>query len=116
MVERFDVLPDRRFEVLPFGEVEILPPRIPQDVAEKVDSPTAFLREVDIVDRPVHLTLGSGICFEPHRQRLDRLHAEMDKYDVRYPSYIDESLDYFFSQNAWDPVGKTQLISQPEVN
>ena len=70
MLEGRDVLPDGRFKVLAFGEVDVLTPRIPQDIAEQLNSATTFLGKVDMVSRPVHLSLNTRSGFESDRCRF----------------------------------------------
>lgn len=67
MFEGSDVLPDCRFKVLTLSEVNVLTPRIAQDIAEQFDSATSFLNEIDMVSRPVHLSLSTRSGFESNR-------------------------------------------------
>ncbi len=69
MLERPDVLAQRRFHVLPFGELQVLIPRIAQHAAEQVHLAAAFASKVDRVRGPIHLTLHSGPGFKPLNDR-----------------------------------------------
>ena len=57
VLKRTNMLGERRFEVLPLGETEILPARITKQIAEQVNATSAFGREIDVVNGPVHLCL-----------------------------------------------------------
>ena len=57
VMEGMHVLAQRRRQVHRLDEAQVLPPRVAEQVAEQVDAPAAFAREVDVVDAIVHLCL-----------------------------------------------------------
>ena len=57
MMEGVHVFAQGRRQVHRLDEAQVLPPRVAEQVAEQVDAPAAFAREVDVVDAIVHLCL-----------------------------------------------------------
>ena len=69
ILERPDVLAERRLHVLPFGEPQVLIPRIAQHAAEQVHLAAAFASKVDRVRGPIHLALHAGGGFKSLNDR-----------------------------------------------
>ena len=76
MIERPDVLADRRVEVLSLRKADILSPGITQQITEQIDFSATFLREVDLIGGPVHLGLNARTGLEANREWLGRLPAK----------------------------------------
>ena len=51
------VLAQGRRQIHRLDETQVLPARIAEQVAEQIDAPPAFAREVDVVDAMIHLCL-----------------------------------------------------------
>ena len=57
MMEGMHVLTQGRRQIHRLDEAQVLPARVAEQVAEQVDAPAAFAREVDVIDAIVHLCL-----------------------------------------------------------
>ena len=57
VMEGMHVLAQGRQQVHRLDPAQVLPPRVAEQVAEQVDAPAAFAREVEVVDAIVHLGL-----------------------------------------------------------
>lgn len=104
MLERFDMLADRRFEVLSHCKVDVLPARVAKNVAEELNLATPLLRKVDLISRPVHLSLRTRAGFKADRQRLGRSGAKLSHAlgQYRVTSRVTHTLQLLLKPNHGD--------------
>src|SRR3972149_3181157 len=70
------MLAQRGLEVLGLREMQVLPPGVPENITEQVAPPPALFREVDLVDRVVHLGLNPRAGLETQHGLATRLRPE----------------------------------------
>ena len=57
VMERMDVLAQRRNQVHRLDPAQVLPPRVGEQVAEQVDAAATFTHKVDVINAKIHLCL-----------------------------------------------------------
>ena len=75
--EGADVLANRGGKVLRLDERQVRTPRVAQHIAEQVNSPPAFLGEIDVVGAVIHLGLLTHGRLEADHRRARGLHAQL---------------------------------------
>src|SRR3990167_4374207 len=92
-----DMLAGGGLEVLSIGEVNVLTSRVAQDVAEELNSAFAFLGKIDVISRPIHLSLDAGSRLESNRERLGRSGTQLFDSDSqdRIAALVAEPLQLF---------------------
>ena len=107
-----DMLTNCRFKILSLGEADILPPGVTKNIAEQFNSTATFLSEVDMVRRPIHLSLRTwrGLKADRFDFRLDALLLDIGAKGGVAPFEAEFSQLFEGSQSRYIGITLQQLL------